>query len=97
MYASGCTHGQQPGALYNEKIHALRTTLLNQNDENLVFYEDEVDIDFNPKMGADWQLKGQQKQVITPGINQKNYFAGVLNAKPGDVHYVSDPKKNTGL
>ncbi|HGB2132537.1 TPA: IS630 family transposase [Salmonella enterica subsp. enterica serovar 13,23:b:-] len=86
-----------PDPLYNEKVLALRTKLLNQNDENLVFYEDEVDIDFNPKIGADWQLKGEQKQVITPGINQKNYFAGVLNAKTGEVHYVSDPKKNTGL
>ena len=86
-----------PDPLYNEKVLALRTKLSNQDDENLVFYEDEVDIDFNPKIGADWQLKGEQKQVVTPGLNQKNYFAGVLNARTGEIHYVSDPKKNTGL
>lgn len=88
---------KSPDPLYDLKVLALRAELSKQDDEHLVFYEDEVDIDFNPKIGADWQLKGQQKQVITPGINQKNYFAGVLNAKTGDVHYVSDSKKNTGL
>nr|QTX14880.1 Mobile element protein [Klebsiella pneumoniae] len=25
------------------------------------FYEDEVDIHLNPKIGSDWQLRGQQK------------------------------------
>lgn len=65
--------------------------------KTLFFYENEVDIDFNPKIGADWQIKGEQKQVVTPWINKKNYFAGVLNAKTGKIHYVSDPKKNTGL
>lgn len=29
--------------------------------EHPVFYEDEVDIHLNPKIGADWQLRGQQK------------------------------------
>ncbi|HAT1685519.1 TPA: IS630 family transposase, partial [Klebsiella oxytoca] len=73
-----------PDPLYDQKVLAMRAELSKQDDEHLVFYEDEVDIDFNPKIGADWQLKGQQKQVVTPGINQKNYFAGVLNAKTGD-------------
>ena len=30
--------------------------------EHPVFYEDEVDIHLNPKIGADWQLRGQQKR-----------------------------------
>lgn len=72
-----------PDPFYDEKVLALKAKLSNQDSEHLVFYEDEVDIDFNPKIGADWQLKGEQKQVVTPGINQKNYFAGVLNAKSG--------------
>lgn len=87
----------RPDPFYDEKVAELKTTLDSQDEEHLVFYEDEVDIDFNPKIGADWQLKGEQKKVITPGINQKNYFAGTLNARTGEVHYVSDPKKNTGL
>jgi len=35
--------------------------------EHPVFYEDEVDIHLNPKIGADWQRRGQQKRVVTPG------------------------------
>ncbi|VDG96004.1 IS630 orf [Shigella dysenteriae] len=38
--------------------------------EHLVFYEDEVDIHLHPKIGADWQLRGQQKRVVTPGQNE---------------------------
>ncbi|AIA46986.1 hypothetical protein L085_07685 [Serratia sp. FS14] len=44
--------------------------------KHTVFYEDEVDIHFNPKIGADWQLRGQQKRVVTPGQNEKYYLAG---------------------
>lgn len=36
-----------------------------------VFYEDEVDIHLNPKIGSDWQLRGQQKRVVTLGQNEK--------------------------
>ncbi len=38
----------------------------NVSEKHPVFYEDEVDIDFNPKIGADWCFTGQQKRVITP-------------------------------
>lgn len=30
-------------------------------------YEDEVDIHLNPKIGADWQLRGHQKRIVTLG------------------------------
>lgn len=38
--------------------------------EHPVFYEDEVDIHLNPAIGADWQLRRQQKRVVTPGQNE---------------------------
>ncbi len=44
-----------------------------------VFYEDEEDIHLNPKTGADWQLRGQQKRVGTPEQNEKYYLAGALH------------------
>lgn len=44
--------------------------------EHPVFYEDEVDTHLNPKIGSDWQLRGQQKQVVTPGQNEKYYLSG---------------------
>ena len=53
--------------------------------DNPVFYEDEVDIDLNPKLGADWMFRSQQKRVVTPGQNAKHYQAGVLHAGNGRV------------
>ena len=60
---------------------------------NPVFYEDEVDIDLNPKLGADWMFRAQQKRVVTPGQNAKHYLAGVLHAGNGRVLYVSGIKE----
>ncbi|CNF75247.1 IS630 orf [Yersinia similis] len=62
-----------------------------------VFYEDEVDIDLNPQIGADWQKKGKQKRIPTPGKNEKHYLAGALHAGTGRVDYVSGASKNFGL
>ncbi len=45
---------------------AIHEALAKCSAENPVFYEDEVDIHLNPKIGADWQLRGQQKRVVTP-------------------------------
>jgi hypothetical protein len=47
-----------------------------------VFYEDEVDIHLNPKIGADWQVRGQQKRVVTPGQNE-NITGGSLHSGTG--------------
>ena len=62
-----------------------------------MFYQDEVDIDLNPKIGADWMLKGQQKRIVTLGQNQKHYLAGALHSGTGRVHYVSGGSKRSDL
>ena len=38
---------------------AIHEALAKCSAENPVFYEDEVDIHLNPKIAADWQLRGQ--------------------------------------
>ena len=48
-------------------------------------YEDEVDIDLNPKIDTDWMRKGQQKRTATPGQNQKHYLAGALHSGTGRI------------
>ncbi len=65
--------------------------------DNPVFYEDGVDIHLNPKIGADWMRRGQQKKVSTQGQNAKHYLAGALNAKTGKVSYVGSASKNSEL
>lgn len=57
----------------DEKMAVIHKALDECSAEHPVFYEDEVDIHLNPKIGADWQLRGQQKRVVTPGQNEKYY------------------------
>ncbi len=45
-----------------EKLAPIQQALDQCAPENTIFYEDEVDIDLTPKIGADWTLKGQQKK-----------------------------------
>jgi len=39
---------------------AIHKALDECSSEHPVFYEGEVDTHLNPKIGADWQLRGQQ-------------------------------------
>ncbi|CAH2871570.1 IS630 family transposase ISSen5 [Salmonella enterica subsp. enterica serovar Kentucky] len=80
-----------------EKMAAINQALEQCSAEHPVFYEDEVDIDLNPKIGADWMPKGQQKRVVTPGNNRKHYLAGALHTKTGKVLYVSSASKASEL
>ena len=63
----------------------------------VALYADEVDIHLNPKIGYDWQLRGQQKHVLTPGQNAKRYVAGALDARTGQVRWVTATHKRSGL
>lgn len=65
--------------------------------DEVVLYEDEVDIHLNPKIGSDWMLPGRQKLVVTPGKNEKHYVAGAWNTQTHTVHYVEGPSKRSLL
>ncbi|MCA6939540.1 MULTISPECIES: IS630 family transposase [Pectobacterium] len=82
---------------YEEKRLAIEQAVVRKQPTHPVFYQDEVDIDLNPKIGADWMLKGQQKRITTPGHNQKYYLAGALHSDTGRVHYVGGGKKCSDL
>ncbi|QHH73484.1 IS630 family transposase (plasmid) [Salmonella enterica subsp. enterica serovar Typhimurium] len=82
---------------YEEKRLVIDQALAQEQTAHPVFYQDEVDIDLNPKIGADWMPKGQQKRIATPGQNQKHYLAGALHSGTGRVHYVSGSSKSSDL
>jgi transposase len=65
--------------------------------DEVALYEDEVDVHLNPKIGYDWMSRGQQKEVLTPGQNQKRYLAGALDTRTGVVHWVEGEKKVSWL
>lgn len=58
-----------------------------------MFYEDEVDIHLNPKIGADWQVRGQQKRVVTPVRMENIIWHWLLHSSTGKVSYVSGSSK----
>jgi hypothetical protein len=60
---------------------------------DVLLYVDEVDIHLNPKIGPDYMLRGQQKQVLTPGRNEKRYLAGALHARTGRLAWVEGKRR----
>jgi transposase len=61
------------------------------------YYEDEVDIHLNPRIGRDWMLPGRQKVILTPGQNVKRYVAGALAVDGGRLLFVTAERKNSDL
>lgn len=81
----------------NRRLREIREMLDDLPDDEVAVYEDEVDIHLNPKIGLDWMVKGQQKEVLTPGQNEKRYLAGALNPKTGELIWAEGDRKNTLL
>ncbi len=65
------------------KLPALRQLLATVPANEIAVFQDEVDINTNPKIGALWMRRGQQAEVPTPGTNEKRYLAGSLNWRTG--------------
>jgi len=76
------------------RLRAIERRLARVPADEEAFYEDEVDIHLNPRIGRDWMLPGTQKEVLTPGQNQKHYLAGALNTRTGQVLWVGNGRKN---
>jgi transposase len=75
-------------------IRALVQTLA--SDEACV-WEDEADLDLNPRIGFDYMLPGTQRQVPTPGKNVKRYLAGAMDAGTDRVMWVKGERKDSRL
>jgi transposase len=84
-------------AAKTRRLNRLRTLLTSLPRRERAFYEDEVDIHLNPKVGLDWMVSGQQKEVPTPGQNEKRYLAGALDIRTGVVTWVEGSVKTSYL
>ena len=81
----------------NQRLRAIRKMVASLPRGHVAVYADEVDVHLNPKIGLDWMVYGQQKEVKTPGRNQKRYLAGALNAVTGELVWVEGTRKNSAL
>lgn len=81
----------------NKRLREIEKLIETLPQDEVLVYEDEVDIHLNPKIGLDWMVQGQQKEVLTPGQNQKRYLAGAMDAKTGELIWVEAESKSAIL
>jgi transposase len=79
------------------RLRAIHDLVAQLPPGEVAVYEDEVDIHLNPKIGLDWMVRGQQKEVRTPGQNEKRYLAGAQDTRTGELIWVEGEKKNSLL
>lgn len=81
----------------NRRLRRILDVLETLPAGEVAYYEDEVDIHLNPRIGRDWMLPGQQKVIVTPGQNVKRYVAGALAADGSRLVRVTASRKNSDL
>jgi transposase len=86
-----------PQAAKTRRLNRLQQLLATLPRRHSAFYEDEVDVHLNPKIGLDWMGCGQQKEVVTPGQNEKRYLAGALDVRTRVVLWVEGGRKTSYL
>ena len=79
------------------KLQKIRALLRNLPTDEIAVFQDEVDVNTNPKIGSMWMLRGQQAEVVTPGTNTKRYLAGALNWRTGELILTGGTKRNADL
>jgi transposase len=79
------------------RLAAIQAVLGNLPADHAAVYLDEVDVHLNPKIGLDWMNRGKQKEVMTPGTNDKRYLCGAMDADSGVLCWVKGEKKNSLL
>lgn len=68
---------------YRRKIAQIRNLLSSLPLNETAVFQDEVDINLNPKIGSAWMPRGNQSEVMTPGNNVKQYVYGSLSWRTG--------------
>jgi putative transposase len=77
------------------KLDALRTLLASLPEDETAVFQDEVDINTNPKIGSMWMAKGKQATVETPGNNEKRYLSGSIHWRTGQV-FITEGRPKQG-
>jgi len=80
-----------------EIVAGLRELLLGLPEDETVVFQDEVDVELNPKIGCMWMRLGRQAEVVTPGDNEKCYLAGSLHWRTGVLFETVGPRRDGAL
>jgi transposase len=79
------------------RIAVLRRLVAQRQPGEVVLYVDEADLHLNPKIGPDWMLLGTQREVVTPGQNEKRHLAGAYDPAHQRLVYVTGDRKASWL
>ncbi len=88
-------HRQDPDR--SVKLWALRQLLARWPADEVAVFQDEVDINLNPKIGSMWMQRGRQAEVETPGDNEKRYVAGSMNWRTGALWVTEGTRRDGAL
>jgi transposase len=82
----------------SRRVRAILSVVKKLPNDEVAYYEDELDVHLNPKIGRDWMLACTQKEIVTPGKNEKRYLFGALAVGGDEVIYVTaDSKSSDGF
>ncbi len=81
----------------SRKLRRIRALLGNLPPDEAAFFQDEVDISTNPKIGCMWMRRGKQARLATPGDNQKRYLAGSMDWRTGKLIATEGKGRNADL
>lgn len=84
-------------AATTRRRNALQRLIATLPPREAAVYEDAVAVHLNPKIGLAWLGRGQQKEALTPGQNEKRYLAGAMDVRTRHIHWVEANQKNSWL
>jgi hypothetical protein len=79
------------------RVRTLHRLIASLPADEVAVWEDEADVDLDPRIGSDWMLPGTQRTVMTPGRNVKRYVAAALDATTSSLTWISGKRKDSGL
>jgi transposase len=69
-----------------------------KNGDKLLYFQDEIDLNLLPGILRCWTLRGSQRKVMTPGLNQKRYGFGAVDYVSGQtIHRIEEHKDSAGF
>jgi transposase len=83
--------------LRGAKLLDLRLLLAHLPPDEAAVFQDEVDVNLNPKIGSAWMRRGRQAEVETPGDNEKRYLAGSMNWRTGTLWATEGGRRDGAL
>lgn len=79
------------------RVKQVKDLIARLRSDEAAVWEDETDIDLNPRIGRDWMAPGVRREVMTPGKNVKHQFAAAIDADTNRLIWSHGEKKNSGL